>query len=301
MKEYFIWLLKFFTVIVVVFIVIPILVLSIMIGSSKSIDKNNILLNETDKNLVAVVNVEGVIMDSKEVVDKLYKFSSDDKFKGIILKVNSPGGAVAPSQDIYNTVNELKKKKPIYAVMESMAASGGYYISAPCTKIFAQKGTLTGSIGVISQFMNFKNLMEWFGVKAEVIKSGNLKDLGSSFRDMTDEEREYWQGMSNTIHNDFILDVSKARNINENRLREFADGRVLTGTQAKQVKLIDEIGGINDASRAMFKELNIELKENETPKLYYADDKLKEFKKLLNSSFSFLRRTGQRVEIMYMY
>ena len=267
-------------------------------ASSKTINTENIIPQE--KNLVAVIDVNGIIMDSKDVVEKLYKFSSDEKFKGIILKVNSPGGAVAPSQDIYNTILKLKSKKPIYAVMDSMAASGGYYVSAPCTKIYAQKGTMTASIGVISQFVNFKNLSEWFGLKIETVKSGKLKDFGSPYRDMTDEERGYWQNMSNTIHEDFIQDVAKARHIDVNKLREVADGRVLIGTKAKEANLIDEIGGINDASVAMFKELNIKLGENEMPKLYYTENKLKEFKKLLNQSLSFFSRSQQGVRLMYL-
>ncbi|MGI6680111.1 MAG: signal peptide peptidase SppA [Bdellovibrionota bacterium] len=299
MKEYLLWLLKFFTVLFFIFILIPFMMMFLALATSKSLNKENII--PMDKNMVAVVNVNGMIMDSKEVVEKLHKFSSDNKFKGIVLKVNSPGGAVAPSQDIYNTILELKKKKPIYAVMDSMATSGGYYVAAPCTKIYAQKGTLTGSIGVISQFVNVKSLAEWFGLKVEVIKSGNLKDMGSSFRDMTDEEREYFQNVSNIIHEDFISDIAKARNIDINNLRQIADGRVLTGTQAKKVKLIDEIGGINDASRKMFEELNIKLNEGELPKLYNPSDKLNEFKKLLNSSVSFLSRAHQGVQVMYLY
>ncbi len=298
MKEYFVWLMKFITVIIVFFVVVPILILSVLMASSKTINTENIIPQE--KNLVAVIDVNGIIMDSKDVVEKLYKFSSDEKFKGIILKVNSPGGAVAPSQDIYNTILKLKGKKPIYAVMDSMAASGGYYVSAPCTKIYAQKGTMTASIGVISQFVNFKNLSEWFGLKIETVKSGKLKDFGSPYRDMTDEERGYWQNMSNTIHEDFIQDVAKARNIDVNKLREVADGRVLIGTKAKEANLIDEIGGINDASVAMFKELNIKLGENEMPKLYYTENKLKEFKKLLNQSLSFFSRSQQGVRLMYL-
>ena len=298
MKEYFVWLMKFITVIIVFFVVVPILILSVLMASSKTINSENITPQE--KNLVAVIDVNGIIMDSKDVVEKLYKFSSDEKFKGIILKVNSPGGAVAPSQDIYNTILKLKSKKPIYAVMDSMAASGGYYVSAPCTKIYAQKGTMTASIGVISQFVNFKNLSEWFGLKIETVKSGKLKDFGSPYRDMTDEERGYWQNMSNTIHEDFIQDVAKARNIDVNKLREVADGRVLIGTKAKEANLIDEIGGINDASVAMFKELNIKLGENEMPKLYYTENKLKEFKKLLNQSLSFFSRSQQGVRLMYL-
>ena len=298
MKEYVVWLVKFITVIIVFFVVVPILILPVLMASSKTINTENIIPQE--KNLVAVIDVNGIIMDSKDVVEKLYKFSSDEKFKGIILKVNSPGGAVAPSQDIYNTILKLKSKKPIYAVMDSMAASGGYYVSAPCTKIYAQKGTMTASIGVISQFVNFKNLSEWFGLKIETVKSGKLKDFGSPYRDMTDEERGYWQNMSNTIHEDFIQDVAKARNIDVNKLREVADGRVLIGTKAKEANLIDEIGGINDASVAMFKELNIKLGENEMPKLYYTENKLKEFKKLLNQSLSFFSRSQQGVRLMYL-
>lgn len=299
MREYFIWLFKFLTVILVFFFVVPAFIIATIITvSSKNLGKDNII--PQDKNMIAVVELNGIIMESKDTVDKLNKFAFDDKFKGIILKVNSPGGAVAPSQDIYNTVLELKNKKPIYAVMESMAASGGYYISSACSKIYAQKGTMTASIGVISQFMNVKSLMEWFGVKTEVIKSGKLKDFGSMYRDMTDEERAYWEEMSNSIHEDFIQDVAKARNLDINKLREVSDGRVLTGSAAKKVKLIDEIGGVNNAAKAMFDELKIKLDKNEQPKLYYSEDKLKEFKKFLNSSLSFLSRSQQGVQIMYL-
>ncbi len=288
MKEYFVWLLKIFTLLTIVFIAVPVLLLLL---SAKAIG-NQVLTPSLNANgVIAVVDVNGIIMDSKEVVEKLYKFSNDSNVKGIILKVNSPGGAIAPSQDIYNTVLELKAKKPIFAVMDSMAASGGYYVSAPCTKIFAQKGTLTASIGVISQFTNLKSLIDWFGVKIEVIKSGKLKDFGSSFRDMTDEERAYWTNQSDRLHKVFIDDIARVRPIDKAQLISIADGRVLSGVEAKDVKLIDDFGGIYEASKVMYKDLGIKLKDGELPTIYYPEDKLKGIKKFLESSanaFSFL-------------
>ncbi len=301
MKEYFLWLLKLLTIMTIIFIIIPI---TLLILSAKTVGQQVLTptLNDT-KGIVAVVEVSGVIMDSKDIIGKLYKLSNDKNVKGIILKINSPGGAIAPSQDIYNTILELKKKKPIFAVMDSMAASGGYYISAPCTKIFAQKGTLTASIGVISQFTNVKNLLDWFGVKIEVIKSGKLKDFGSSFRDMTDEERIYWTNQSDKLHQEFIKDIAKARSLDIVKLSQIADGRVLSGLEAKDAKLVDEFGGVYEASKVMFNDLGIKLKDDETPTIYYDEDRLKGIKKFLESSastFSFLGIGKKGRQFLYM-
>lgn len=298
MKAYFLWLCKFITGLIVVFIVVPLVLIFIASIIGTCVSKKDAISNSA--NQIAVLELNGVILDSKELVDRLYKFSNDNRFKGIILKVNSPGGAVAPSQDIYNALSKLKEKKPIYAVMDSMAASGGYYVSAPCTKIYAQKGTLTGSIGVISQFINTKNLTDWLGVKITTIKSGKFKDVGAPNRDMTDEEKELLSKMSDGIHNQFIMDVANARNMDVDELKKIADGRVLSGAQAKNAGLIDEFGGVREAGEDLIKSLGI---KGQTPVYYYPDDKLKEIKKFIESSvqkMNFLTQSN-RLQMMYLY
>lgn len=197
---------------------------------------------------VAVVRIEGPIMDSKNSVDEIKGYIKDPSVKAIVLRVDSPGGAVAPSQEIYEEVKKATLKKKVIVSMGSVAASGGYYISAPASRIIANPGTLTGSIGVIMEIPNIEGLMDKIGVKTEVIKSGRHKDLASAFRKMGTEERVILQGVLDDVHEQFIKAVSEGRkNMSLDDIKELADGRIFTGRQALEIGLVDELGSLEDA------------------------------------------------------
>lgn len=202
---------------------------------------------------VGVVEVSGVITDSKDTLSQLIAFRRDPSIKAIVLRVDSPGGAVAPSQEIFREIHKTKKEKKVVVSMGTLAASGGFYISVPADKIFASPGTITGSIGVISEFPDASGLMELAHLKANTIKSGALKDVGSPLRPMTDTEKQYFQTFTNGIYEQFLADVAEARGVDKEQLRKIADGRVLTGREALDAKLIDELGNLEDAIEAAAK------------------------------------------------
>ena len=196
---------------------------------------------------IAMVEISGQIFDSKEIVRQLSKYRRDDEIKAIILRIDSPGGAVAPSQEIYDEVLRIRAdNKMIYVSMASLAASGGYYIAAAADRIFANPGTLTGSIGVIMAFGNAEKLMKKIGLEPQVVKSGKFKDVGSPARAMTPEERKYLQKVVDDVHQQFIEAVAKGRNMTPKEARKLADGRIFTGRQALQLKMVDEMGGLED-------------------------------------------------------
>lgn len=198
---------------------------------------------------VALVRVEGPILQSKDVVEELRGYLKDSSIKALVVRVDSPGGGVVPSQEIYAEMKKAVAKKKVVVSMGSVAASGGYYISAPATKIVANPGTLTGSIGVIMELPNLKGLMEKMGVKTEVVKSGRHKDIASVFRGIGPEERQILQGVMDDVHDQFISAVAESRNMSVEQARRLADGRVFTGRQAKRLKLVDELGDLQDAIR----------------------------------------------------
>ena len=196
---------------------------------------------------IALVEISGQIFDSREIVRQLSKYRRDDDIKAILLRINSPGGAVAPSQEIYDEVLRVRAdNKKIYASMGSLAASGGYYIAVAADRIFANPGTLTGSIGVIMAFGNAEKLMEKIGLEPQVVKSGKYKDVGSPARKMTAQERAYLQRVVDDVHQQFIDAVAQGRNITPQEARKLADGRVFTGRQALELNLVDEMGGLED-------------------------------------------------------
>jgi protease-4 len=196
---------------------------------------------------VALVRVAGVIIDSTDVVEELKEYSKDASVKAIVLRVNSPGGGVAPSQEIYEEIVKIKEKKKVVASMGSVAASGGYYIASPADKIVANAGTLTGSIGVIMEIPNVSGLMEKIGVNTQVVKSGKHKDIASVFKTLTPEEKKILQTVLDDVHDQFIEDVSDARGMQPEEIRKLADGRIFTGRMAKEAGLVDELGNLQDA------------------------------------------------------
>ncbi|HEU4384465.1 MAG TPA: signal peptide peptidase SppA [Anaeromyxobacteraceae bacterium] len=203
---------------------------------------------------IGVVPIEGVIgvggrggVDSDQVLRTLKRYADDSDMKAIVVRIDSPGGAVAPSQEIYDELRRVAEDKVVVCSMGNVAASGGLYVAMGCDRIVAESGTLTGSIGVISQFVNVKGLADRFSVKMETVKSGKLKDAGNPFRDMTPEDRAYWQALVDQVYRQFLTAVAESRELAEADVRKFADGRVLTGEQAQQLGLIDDLGNFHDA------------------------------------------------------
>ncbi|HIC91475.1 MAG TPA: signal peptide peptidase SppA [Syntrophaceae bacterium] len=196
---------------------------------------------------VAVVEIKGLITESRSAIDRIIKFKKDKTVKAIVLRIETPGGAVGPSQEIYQEVRKTGQVKKVVASMGSVAASGGYYIASAAHKIFANPGTITGSIGVVAEFSNIEELLKKIGLKTVIIKSGDFKDIGSPLREMTSEERELIKGLIDGVHKQFIRAVAEGRNLPIDAVERIADGRILTGEQAKELGLIDQLGNLQDA------------------------------------------------------
>ena len=225
---------------------------------------------------LGVVAVEGVILESEPTIRKLRQLQKNPSVKGIIVRINSPGGAVAPSQEIFSELLRLRKHKKVFVSISSVAASGGYYIAVGSDRIFANPGSLTGSIGVIMQSYNIEELLSRVGVKPVTIKSGKNKDLGSMFRPLKKEERKLLESVLQNTHEQFIEAVAENRTIDLEQVTELADGRVFTGKQAAELGLVDELAGFREVVEKMRNELNIQ-KEVE---LIYAKDEEKLFQQL---------------------
>jgi len=207
---------------------------------------------------IALVHINGLLLDSSKVVRQLSKYRRDPKIKGIIVRIDSPGGSVGPSQEIYDEIHKIKKeKKIVYASLGSVAASGGYYIACAADYILANPGTLTGSIGVIMAFNNLEELAKKIGVAPAVIKSGEFKDSGSPLRPLEPKERKLLQNVVDDVHDQFVQAVSSSRNISEVDVRSFADGRIMTGRQALNFKLIDELGGLEKTIEIMGQKIGV--------------------------------------------
>lgn len=202
---------------------------------------------------IAVVHLDGVILDTSALEAKLKSLDENKRIKGVIIEINSPGGAIAPTQKLYLRI--LKMKKPVYAVMDSIAASGGYYTAVACDKIYALDSTITGSIGVIMEYSNIEGLLNKIGIRSVVIKSGKMKDVPSPTRTLTKDEQAYLQANINDYFEQFLRDVLKRRPIDEKQLRSLADGRIFSGRQAVKLKLIDKIGTQDEAVDDMEKEI----------------------------------------------
>ncbi len=196
---------------------------------------------------VAVLDLYGVIYSSSTFIKETEHLEQTKQCKAVVIRINSPGGVVAPSQEIYEAIRSLDKKIPVIISMGSLSASGGYYAALGGRKIFANPGTLTASIGVIMELMNTERLLEWAKVERFAIKSGKLKDIGSPTRKMLPEEKAFLQSLLNDVHNQFRATVKERRKLTDEELEQTADGRVMTGSQAKQAKLVDVLGGYQDA------------------------------------------------------
>ena len=206
-------------------------------------------LDFSGDNRIALIRVEGVILDAQSTVGELKRFSENPLVKAIVLRIDSPGGGVVPSQEIHDAVKRVKNKsnKAVIASMGTVAASGGYYIAAATDRIIANPGTLTGSIGVVMEMANVEGLLKKIGVEGVVIKSGRFKDVGSPLRKMGDEERRLLQSVMDDVHQQFIQAVADGRSLEVSEVAPLADGRILTGRQAKEARLVDELGDLDDA------------------------------------------------------
>lgn len=198
---------------------------------------------------IALIRVEGVILDAQQTVGDLKKFGDSPSVKAIVLRIDSPGGGVVPSQEIHDAVMRVRNKqnKAVVASMGTVAASGGYYIAAATDRIIANPGTLTGSIGVIMELANLEGLLKKIGVENVVVKSGRHKDIGSPFRKLSDEDRRILQSVMDDVHTQFIEAVAEGRSLDVSDVQPLADGRIFTGRQAKDIKLVDELGDLEDA------------------------------------------------------
>jgi protease-4 len=205
---------------------------------------------------IGIVEAKGTIgdgqggVDPDKIVKLLKRYERDDDIRAIVLRVDSPGGAVAPSQEIHDAIRRINGKKKVVVSMGNLAASGGYYISAPAERIYAEPGTLTGSIGVIFMHFNVRGLLDWAKVDETTFKSGRYKDTLSPFRPVQQTDKEEIQGLSDDIYGQFVKAVAEGRHLPESGVRELAEGRIYTGRRAKELKLVDELGGMDEAVAA---------------------------------------------------
>lgn len=206
---------------------------------------------------IGVVEINGVISHSMDTMEDIVKFKEDDAIKGVIVRINSPGGSVGPTQEIYREVRLLREKKKVFVSMGSVCASGGYYIASAGDKIYANPSTITGSIGVIMEQAVIEDLLKKIGVQTNTLKAGEFKDIGSPLRPMKPEERAYLENMLSTIHEQFIKDVASGRGMPFEAVKKVSDGKIFAGTQALQIKLVDAIGDFYDCRDDLKKTLGI--------------------------------------------
>jgi protease-4 len=238
---------------------------------------------------IAIVEIRGVIAQSSGIIEEIHEYLEDDGVKAIILRIDSPGGGVGPSQEIHREILKVKEKKKIVTSMGSVAASGGYYIACASDLIVANPGTITGSIGVIMEFTNIEELFKKIGIKGVVLKSGELKDIGSPFREMTHEEKRIIQEVIDNVHQQFIKAVAEGRKLDRSKVTQIADGRIMTGEQAKQLGLVDQIGNLDDAIDATAKLVGIEGK----PDIVYPKKRFSIWELLIRETVSAVLKTFQ--------
>jgi len=245
---------------------------------------------------VGLLEIAGTINDSEEAIRHLKKFGEAQGIKAVVVRIDSPGGGVAPTQEITEEIEKLKKKKPVVASLGGMATSGGYYIASACDQVVANAGTLTGSIGVIMELGNVEELLRKIGLKGYAIKSGPHKDIGSPLRPLSAEEKAILQELVDNVHNQFVAAVAKGRRLPEEKVKTIADGRVYSGEQAKALGLVDTLGNIEDAIELAAKRGGIE----GTPQVIQARGRDKSWlEELLFSFFRGRWSTGESLGLKY--
>jgi protease-4 len=236
---------------------------------------------------VGVLEVKGVIMDSDDILDQIRELKERDRVKAVIVRIDSPGGGVAASQEIYEELKKLDKIKPVVASLSSVAASGGYYVALGARSIVANLGTITGSIGVIMQLAYLEKLYQFIKVTPITIKSGKFKDIGNTTRKMTAEERELLQKLSDNMHEQFKKAVADGRKMPMSVINEISDGRIFSGQQAFELGLVDHIGTFEDAIRYASKIAKL----SEEPELYYPKDKRGTLQDFFSGASTFINKT----------
>jgi len=199
---------------------------------------------------VGVIEIRGLITDSKIIIQQLHQFKENSKIKAVVLRIDSPGGLVGPSQEIYEEIKKFVRSKPLVVSMGSVAASGGYYIAVPANLILANPGTITGSIGVLMKLSNIQGLLGKIGMNSFVLKSGQFKDAGSPLRPISNQDKIILQGVIDSLHSQFVRAVADGRKIPVSQVKLLADGRIFSGEQALHVKLVDRLGNFQDAVEA---------------------------------------------------
>jgi len=246
---------------------------------------------------IGVVEVTGPILSSKKIIKDLQGFRDDDAIKAIILRVDSPGGGIGPSQEIYRELMKIRAVKTVVTSMGSVAASGGYYIACASQGIVANSGTITGSIGVIMEYANLEQIVKKIGISPVVIKSGEYKDMGSPVRGLKENEKQLFQSLVDELHAQFVSDAATARNMETNAMSKLADGRVYTGQTALKLKLVDRIGNMDDAVQWAGQMAGVE--GTLTP-VYPKPDKMTLFKKLAETLFRDVH-LGSRLSEQFRY
>lgn len=239
---------------------------------------------------IGIVEINGMILSSKEIIKDINAFRNDADIKAIILRIESPGGGIGPSQEIFREIiKKTKSDKKIIASMGSVAASGGYYIASATDGIIANPGTITGSIGVIMEYANLMEIAKKIGISPVVIKSGEFKDMGSPLRDLEESEKKLFQELVDDLHLQFVTDVANARKMDIQTIASLADGRVYTGQKAFTLKLIDRIGNLDDAVQWAGELAQV---EGELKPVYPREDKISFFKKLAETLFKDINISG---------
>jgi protease-4 len=238
---------------------------------------------DADGEAVGVVEIEGAIADSRDTIESIRRFREDEDIKAIVIRIDSPGGAVGPSQEIYREIRKTVGTKKVIASMGAVAASGGYYVACATDGIVANPGTITGSIGVIMGYTNFRQLLDKIGMVPVVIKSGPYKDTGSPTREMRDDEREILQSITSGIHEQFVTAIAEGRKMDRDRVAQAADGRIFTGEDAKARGLVDRLGNFEDALAWAGELGGI---DGPVVPVYVRDEKLSLLRYLMSSSLS---------------
>ncbi len=246
---------------------------------------------------IAIVEIRGVIAQSSAIIEEIHQYLEDDGVKAIILRIDSPGGGVGPSQEIHREILKAREKKKVVTSMGSVAASGGYYIACASDLIVANPGTITGSIGVLMEFTNIEELFKKIGIKGVILKSGEYKDIGSPFREMTPEEKRIIQEVIDNVQQQFVQAVAEGRKLDRVKVAQIADGRILTGEQAKQLGLVDQIGNLQDAIDATAKLVGIEGK----PNILYPKKRFSIWELLIREAMSAVIETLQEKGVQLNY
>lgn len=294
-KKFFVWIFSLAMALILFFGITPIIIIGIFRSYFANIEAAPV-----KKNLVSVVKLEGEILDARKVVQELHKQVYKPGVHGVVLRINSPGGAVGPSQEINMAVQKLKAVKPIVVSMGAVAASGGLYSALSASKVLCQPGTMTGSIGVILQLPNLKKISDLVGFQMLTVKSGALKDVGNPFRDATEEDKAFLTTTIDVAYQDFVKAVSEGRNIPMDKVKLFADGRVILGSQAVELGLADGFGDIYDAARAVFEIKGTPLNADEMPDLYYPQDRFKYLEGFDDAFESAMQWLRPRMEMKYI-